>query len=374
MEELIRPNWHIAVVHFPIALLVAGTLIEVFSFLGWRRSSFRSAGRWMLLLGAILAVPTAFSGLYALSDVAPGGLSALRDADSAAGDRLWTHLLITSSATVLSMLVTVAWIACSDVWRTRLSLVFKLLLLVAMVGVMAGAHEGGELVYDSGIGIEKLPPASLPTGLGAFAEEKNWAALVGDREQPHVIMAGLVMAIACVALGWSIRAITQDDDPAVAEETQAANRIAAAFAAESSELKSLLAGEAQLVSSNHTPPVRAGRIWLLAFFLGIVTAAGGLWIIAGNDWNPDKLWQEISQPIAKATDPALTRRLAHLICGGVIIACTLMLALLARFGRKNRLGLILFAPPLVIALALQVWLGILLLLDTAQGKLTAFNP
>ena len=40
MLELIRPNLHVVAVHFPIALLTAGVLIEIFSFLGWRRSSF----------------------------------------------------------------------------------------------------------------------------------------------------------------------------------------------------------------------------------------------------------------------------------------------------------------------------------------------
>lgn len=368
MDEFIRPNWHIALVHFPIALLVAGTLIEVFSFLGWRRSSFRSAGRWLLLLGAILSVPTAFSGIYAMSDVARGGLDKLREADPIAADRLWSHILISGAATTLSMLVTVTWISCSDVWRTRLSLVFKLLLLVAMVGVMAGAHQGGELVYSSTLGVEQRGPNPLPTTLETYADDDAWATLMGDAEQPHVVMAGFMMAIACVALGWSIRAIAQDDDPTITEQTQTANRIAAAFASESGDLRSLLESES-IVSTHHTPPVRAAWIWMLAFALGLITAAGGLWIIALYEgWQPEALWKAINEG-----DVRWTRRLVHLIGGSVIIVCTLMLAILARFGRKNRLGLVLFAPPLVLAMALEVWVGILLLLDSSEGPITGFK-
>src|SRR4051794_16900043 len=80
--EFVSPNLHVVLVHSPLALLVAGILIELFSFLGWRRGGFRSAGRWMLLLGALTMAPTALSGLYALHDVVvdrPPDLGAAND-------------------------------------------------------------------------------------------------------------------------------------------------------------------------------------------------------------------------------------------------------------------------------------------------------
>ena len=67
-KQFINPNLHVAIVHFPLALLVVGTLIEFVAPVLWRRSTFRAAGRWMILLGALAAVPTATSGLYALYD------------------------------------------------------------------------------------------------------------------------------------------------------------------------------------------------------------------------------------------------------------------------------------------------------------------
>src|SRR3954454_23424604 len=63
-KELVSPNLHVVLVHFPLALLAAGLLVEVFSFL-YRRSTVRVAGRWMILLGALSLVPTALTGAYA---------------------------------------------------------------------------------------------------------------------------------------------------------------------------------------------------------------------------------------------------------------------------------------------------------------------
>src|SRR5438046_1216547 len=67
-KEFINPNLHVALIHYPIAMLITGTLIEIFSFL-WRRSGFRAAGRWMILIGALSMVPTLTSGIYAFRDV-----------------------------------------------------------------------------------------------------------------------------------------------------------------------------------------------------------------------------------------------------------------------------------------------------------------
>ena len=71
-------------------------------------------------------------------------------------------------------------------------------------------------------------------------------------------------------------------------------------------------------------------------------------------------------------DPALTRRLAHAIVGTVIVVDSLILALLSRVARRRATVLAAFALPLVLALAAQVWLGVLLLFDTAQGPVTRF--
>src|SRR3954454_19920282 len=68
-KELVNPNLHVVLVHFPLALLVAGLGVEILSVL-YRRTTLRAAGRWMILLGALAAVPPALSGAYAFADVA----------------------------------------------------------------------------------------------------------------------------------------------------------------------------------------------------------------------------------------------------------------------------------------------------------------
>jgi uncharacterized membrane protein len=78
-----------------LALLIAGTLIELFSFL-WRRHGFRAAGRWMILLGALSGIPTALSGIYALYDVANPSQNQVKwhevTAQNSLNDQLWAAL------------------------------------------------------------------------------------------------------------------------------------------------------------------------------------------------------------------------------------------------------------------------------------------
>src|SRR5689334_6283436 len=63
-EQLVNPNLHVMMIHFPIGLLFVGTIIEILAFM-WRRSGFRAAGRWMILIGALAAIPAATTGMFA---------------------------------------------------------------------------------------------------------------------------------------------------------------------------------------------------------------------------------------------------------------------------------------------------------------------
>src|SRR6516165_27819 len=120
-HELISPNLHVVLIHGPLGLLIAGTLIELFSFL-WSRSSFRTAGRWMIFLGALAAVPATFSGIYALSSIAqannPVGKGPWTDVKAASpllsDPVIWQmmrrHLLYQSIATGLAVLAVVVWL------------------------------------------------------------------------------------------------------------------------------------------------------------------------------------------------------------------------------------------------------------------------
>src|SRR5687768_185446 len=135
-KEFINPNWHVILIHYPLGVFVLGMVIELFSFM-YRRSTLRVAGRWMILLGALLALPAALSGVYALANVVRMELPAAQvnpdqtwqqvvDMTQFGKDEpeqwefLRQHVWAQSAATALcAALVTVA-LGCSDRWRRRL--------------------------------------------------------------------------------------------------------------------------------------------------------------------------------------------------------------------------------------------------------------
>jgi uncharacterized membrane protein len=270
-KTFVNPNLHVALVHFPLALLISGTLIELFSFM-WRRHGFRAAGRWMILLGALSSIPTALAGVYALNDVARMGdvpeAGSWREvaANSKLTIQQWhflkDHTWLQSEATLLAVFVVVLWIACSDLWRRRLHLPLLVLLLVAVGLTVSGAWHGGEAVYRLGTAVlpymegSTIPnagtthgpkPFAVPTTNAAAAAvaaaaatsepttnvvatttgaaEPASAGAVEPREdksagatiqyyvpplQTHLVLAGSTVAIALAALGLSIRKITQE--------------------------------------------------------------------------------------------------------------------------------------------------------------------
>ena len=369
MPPLIQPNWHIAVVHFPIGLIVIGTLVELFSFLGWRGSGFRRAGRWMLLIGAVTSVPTTFTGLYALSDLLPpGGLAELAQTNARLAEEMRLHVWTQSIATAAAVFLVVLWIALSDLWRDRLNLLFKLGLLGVSGLILFGAHLGGDSVYQHALAVDpKRPPSTLPA-VKQLADVQTWEDLFPVL-QNHVTLAGLAMAMAAVTLGIAIRMAHTGYAPTL--QTDHAERIAAAFGA--TDALDTPAGtiETIRVSRNTTPPVWATKFWLLSALLLMGTSALGVWTIAEHgSWDFNNLWNTISQP--EGDGPRVTRLLAHAVVGTVLIVDSLILAILARFAPRSTIALLVFSVPLVLAMSAQVWLGVILLFTGRGGAVTHF--
>ncbi len=378
MEELIRPNWHIALVHFPIALLIVGGAVELLSFLGWRKSTFRLFGRWAILLGAIIAVPVTFNGLYTLGDVVPQGINALAETDPAAAETISDHLWMSAASAGASMLLVVLWIALSDTWRDRLSIGFKTFLLLTVTLLILAAHHGGEIVYAHKIGPHGTGATSLPTSMPAIPIDQLLDQALQSM-QVHTLMAGFAVAMACVCLGCSIRGVAQPVDMATIDDVASARRIAAAFSndiAPMNESRQLLTAPAPLtVSINHTPPVRAGRFWMLTLLLLILAAGSGIWYLAVSQgtWDWEKLQREIAYPLGEG-EPNVTRRFAHAVVGAVLLGDALLLAVASAVARRNVGLLIVLAVPMILALAAQVWLGVLLIMEGPMGAVTGFAP
>src|SRR2546421_2918206 len=151
--QLVNPNLHVMLIHFPIGLLFVGTIIELLSFM-WRRSGFRAAGRWMILIGALASIPAATTGMFAARqamDISPDeklvDLKKEAPLDAEQWDHLRHHIKFNGSAAVLLGLLVVGWLGASDHVRQRAHIGYVVALLIAVGLITCGAWHGGGRGY-----------------------------------------------------------------------------------------------------------------------------------------------------------------------------------------------------------------------------------
>jgi uncharacterized membrane protein len=135
-------NIHPLLVHFPIALLSAATLMYWLGFLA-RRESWLWTGLWTLVLGALGAAAAVGSGLYAEPGVmlAPSVKTAL----------LANHKRIMIAVLILSALLAL-WAMAARPMPARGRVVFLATLVVVVALIAKGADYGGRMVYDYNAG------------------------------------------------------------------------------------------------------------------------------------------------------------------------------------------------------------------------------
>jgi len=405
-KEFINPNLHVILIHYPLGLLVVGTLIEFFSFLGWRRSAFRAAGRWMLLIGILSLTPTLFSGLYALADV--NKLPATETSEGTADDAKWhevrqqspiqgeawdfmvTHAWSNAIGSSVLLITCVLWMGSSDNWRRKLHFAWLLLLLAGLGTLIYGAWFGGEMVYRHGVGVEPLRDTASQhapsvegsgTGSAATIEQTDWkhrAAYYAPPLQVHTILAGAAVSLALAALGVSLRAGAKGDQPGdySIEVAPVQSNIASALNPSFARAKD----PNDYVPELDGPPIEprlprarpaGARFWLIAALLAMATSLTGFWALAhfSDVWNPKDLWDMI----ADRETAGGARRLAHVITGGGIIVLLLLLSVIARVTAGRRFVVLLFTMLLIVAVAAQTWFGSLLMFDSPSGGLGSFT-
>jgi hypothetical protein len=408
--------------HLPIGLFAVGMLVEIFSFM-YPRGGARRAARWMIALGVLLMIPVALSGVYALSDVVrrsmpPGeavdapwqqlvartqlhnGPVSTTDSEGEQWRVIARHAWLMAPATGAAVIAVIIGIAATGKWWRRLYLPVGLLLLASLAAMLWGAWAGGEMVYQWRTAVQldannsaATRPATAPS---AAMEQTEWRSpkMVTYYAQPlqtHVVVAGLAAAFSLGALGLAFRNTCRRDPIEI--EDDPFNPGAAANVA----MVRVFKPDASVAVREERAP--AGRTWLAGAFFATGAAALGVWfLITATDATnvaksqqrslPAVLWDQVKTPAevdrktvspgASAADKPVTsaqpenplglnRRLAHVIAGSAIVILPLLLACFARWAPQRRLPLICLAILLVAAIGLQVWLGVVLLVDGPAG-------
>ena len=283
MDKFIVPNFHVILIHLPLGLLAIGVAIELFSFL-WRHSSFRVAGRWMILLGTLGTIPAVTSGLYALSNVMSHGQGADSwvDLKNASGfsHTDWNfvryHIIMNVSGTILALFAVVMWMGASDTWRRILRIPALLILIVALGLLTSGAWHGGEMAFRLGFGVQGklavMPDA--PTKPQTRDDKIEYYAPSGE---VHLLMAGTVFAMAAAALGLSIRR-------AATTETVVVQRVPPTYISAEAQREGNVRPISLLQALNDpgdeipvTTTAPAARFWIIGSLLALAAIASGFW-------------------------------------------------------------------------------------------------
>jgi uncharacterized membrane protein len=143
------PHLHAMLIHFPIALIIAGfstELITIFS----KKEFFKNASFYLLMLGALGAIAAYISGSYAGDGMTDGILQEpLELHEEAATITLWLAIITAIGRAAMH------YFKYHKAWAKWSSFI----LFTALVGSVARTgYLGGELVFKHGAGIELALP------------------------------------------------------------------------------------------------------------------------------------------------------------------------------------------------------------------------
>jgi len=140
---------HAMIIHFPIALLMAGFLSEVIALFS-KKEFFSNAAFYLLLLGALGASAAYLTGSYAGDGIEEGPLKVPMELHEQAA----TFTLILAIVTALFRVV-VYYFKYNRSWTKWVGII----LFTALVGSVARTgYLGGQLVYSHGAGVQLALP------------------------------------------------------------------------------------------------------------------------------------------------------------------------------------------------------------------------
>jgi len=142
------PNIHPLVIHFPIAFLIAAFICEVVG-LFFDQAYFKKTAKWTLLLGTITLGIAAFTGWLGHKTVAHSESSyALIEQHQRLG-------FITLG--IFVFLVVLRFVVLPKIENKKRLILLMLFINLLGIGVMTwGAHLGGRLVFEMGVGVQAV--------------------------------------------------------------------------------------------------------------------------------------------------------------------------------------------------------------------------
>lgn len=375
IDKFISPNWHVILIHYPIALLTTGVIIELISLV-WFRDRFRAAGRWMITIGGLLSITAVFAGIYAFRDVMVAGptvpsykwhaLLAANRWTAAEWTYLKWHIWMNALATLVFAGVITVWLSRGDEWRRKFYPLMLVLLIAGTVLMSIGAWHGGEMVYRHGMAVNPAvlaqPQAGasseVPHGVGIDQERPDghqqaatgWLQRVIPPLQAHIVLIGIVLALVLAAIGLTLhgwtRSITLPDTGTTGIGP--------------------LPPSAQILPTDTR--IIAARFWLAAIIVLFLAVLAGVWSVIGV-----VSVEAIRKDLQMLRESDHLRLLVHVIAGVSFLIVAITLGLLVRFVRQHYTLKAVLIGILLLAAILQLWGGILMLFDSPEGPMTRFS-
>jgi len=399
--RFINPNYHVILIHYPLGVFVLGVILEIISFIS-SKSSARVAARWMIVLGALLSVPAATSGIAALHDVQKQGAWAV---DRYAFMR--SHVLWMSIGTLLAVFCAIVGLGASNLWRNRLRIPLLLGCLAALGCMTNGAWYAGESIYTMGTSVmmvkykgkgEKItptiPPAMQhrpelqppPDESSATPDERAQMEhqykydrfakyYIGGEEQVHIVVAGFALAFALGAMGLSFRRLTSlrsYDQMQMESEQQEVSLIGGPPRRVTDDVAMMrtLNPDAAVEPQERVP---VSRFWLLSILVTLITVVLGYWILEKDKFATSEGFHAFLRVIAYPKEHHdEMRHFAHFVLGCGLVLVMFLMAILELWMPRRRIALAFFSIVLVFLMVAQVWIGILLTFDD-EGPLMHFN-
>jgi len=389
--HFLNPNYHAILIHYPLGLLGLGLVIELLGFL-WPSGSFRSAGRWMLLIGALSTMPAATSGIFAKYDIVrqsagfrEGNWSDIKAAANLSAQQwqfLNRHMLCSLIGAALATIGAVFYLASSPKFPDRPD-IFTLGMFLAAMGLMTfGAYNAGENIYRTQFATRPQALADQQiadwhaktdkaTGAEKFSRRLEYYV---DTMQVHVIAAGMLGALAAAGIGFSMQRSLQLQEQERTRKPRAESPPRDGLPRDGPSGPQVNESKGMSVTASSAPV----RFWAVALLVGLTTAGVG-WYIFGHDLG-EPLWHvraifrdQIWQPFQ--TDKAQNARLlTHLILGTGILLLSLAFIPIAHWMAKSRFLVAFLGLVLLLAIAAQISVGMLMLYDGDSGPLFHFTP